>query len=97
MTPRHTPRILIAAAGKQNWLQRIVVFVLAIAIVALAFFFLTVALLAAALLATIVALRRWWLARNLRAAATRTTFEGEYTVIGYSGRLPSPPSRDEPQ
>jgi membrane protein implicated in regulation of membrane protease activity len=78
----HNPRILFLSMNRQNWLQRIIVFVMAAAIAVLAFFFLTIALAAAAMIASIAALRWWWLTRKLRASPARQdTFEGEYIVI----------------
>ncbi len=73
----------------QNWLQRIVLFLLAAAILALAFFFLTIALIAGTLLAAVIGLRWWWIGRKLRASSAQETFEGEYVVIEHA-RLEHP-------
>jgi len=84
------PRVLFLSTPGQNWLQRIIVFVMAAAIAVLAFFFLTIALAAGAMIASIAALRWWWLTRKLRASPAREdTFEGEYVVIEHS-RLDRP-------
>lgn len=65
----------------QNWLQRVILFVMASTIAVLAFFFLTVALIAGAALASIIAVRWWWITRKIRPEAVDQTFEGEFTVI----------------
>ncbi len=84
------PRVLFLSTHGQNWLQRIIVFVMVAAIAVLAFFFLTIALAAGAMIASIAALRWWWLTRKLRASPAREdTFEGEYVVIEHS-RLDRP-------
>jgi hypothetical protein len=95
MDRNHNPRILFLSMNGQNWLQRIVLFLLAATIAVLAFFFLTIALVAGATIAAIAALRWWWLIRKLRASPARQdTFEGEYVVIERS-RLDRPATHAE--
>lgn len=90
-------RIFFARVNMQNWLQRVIWFVLAATIAVLAFFFLTVVLIAGAVLASFIAVRWWWITRKLRPATVDQTFEGEYTVIEHSrGETPVPP-RDDPR
>ena len=81
----------------QNWLQRVILFILAAIIAVLAFFFLTVALIAGAVLASIIAVRWWWLTRKLKPQAVDQTFEGEYTVIEHSAIEADLPPRDGPR
>jgi hypothetical protein len=92
----HNPRVLFFSTNGQNWLQRIVLFLLAATIAVLAFFFLTIALAAGAMLAAIAALRWWWLTRKLRSSspAPEDTFEGEYVVIEHS-QPDRPVARDQ--
>jgi len=89
-------RVFSARVNMQNWLQRVMLFVLAATIAVLAFFFLTVALIGGAALATIIAVRWWWVTRKLKAEAVDQTFEGEYTVIEHSRLETHAPPRDGP-
>ena len=96
MDRNRNPRLLFFSMNGQNWLQRIIVFVMAVAIAVLTFFFLTIALAAGAMLAAIAALRWWWLTRKLRASPARQdTFEGEYVVIEHS-RVSRPATHESP-
>lgn len=90
-------RFFSSRVSGQNWLQRAVLFVLAATILILAFFFLTIALVAGAVLASVIAVRWWWLTRNLKPQAVDQTFEGEYTVIEHSPGDTDPPHRDGPR
>ena len=90
------PRISFFTMNGQNWLQRIVLFLLAAVILVLAFFFLTIALIAGTLLAAVIGLRWWWLARKLRASSAQETFEGEYVVIEHA-RLKRPAHAAPPE
>jgi membrane protein implicated in regulation of membrane protease activity len=60
---------------------------LAVAATLLAVFFFTLFLVVFVLAATIVALRLWWLRRQLRNARSEEVIEGEYTVVRKSERL----------
>lgn len=90
-------RVFSARVNMQNWLQRVILFVLAATIAVLAFFFLTVALIAGAVLASIIAVRWWWITRKLRPEAVDQAFEGEYTVIEHSHSETHAPPRDGPR
>jgi len=95
MNSDNETRVFSTGMNSQNWLQRAILFVLAVTITILAFFFLTVALIAGAVLASIIAVRWWWLTRKLKPQAVDQTFEGEYTVIEHSLIDPDIPPRDE--
>ncbi len=90
-------RVFSTRMNTQNWLQRAVLFVLAVTIAVVAFFFLTVALIAGAALASIIAVRWWWLTRKLKPQAVDQTFEGEYTVIEHARNDTESQSRGGPR
>jgi len=95
MSDNRNPRVLFFSMNGQNWLQRIVLFLLAAVIAVLAFFFLAIVLAAGAMIAAVAALRWWWLTRKLRSPAARQdTFEGEYVVIEHSRQDRPAPPRD---
>jgi hypothetical protein len=61
--------------------ERIVVGVLALALLVLAFFFLAAALVAGAVLAIVFLIRIWWLRRRLRRAEDDQYLTTEYKVV----------------
>jgi membrane protein implicated in regulation of membrane protease activity len=70
--------------------ERIVVGMLAIALVVLAFFFLAAALVAGAVLAIAFLVRIWWLRRRLQRAEDDQYLTTEYEVVDRE-RPPRPP------
>ena len=69
------------SARQRSLPERIILAVLALALVVLGFFFLAAALVAGAILAGVVLLRLWWLKRKLKKAAEEEFVTTEYTVI----------------
>jgi len=65
----------------RSWPERILLGIVAVAIVVLGFFFLTVALVAGAIVAAVVLARLWWVTRKMRAARRDGTIDGEYVVV----------------
>jgi len=81
MNQQQGPRIHILNRPQAGLFERIVFFVLGLAILVVAFFFIGIALIAGAVLAVIILLRLWWLRRKLREAMNDDVVEGEYTVV----------------
>lgn len=65
----------------RSWPERILLGIVAVAIVILGFFFLTVALVAGAIVASVVLARLWWVTRKMRAAQRDSAIDGEYVVV----------------
>ena len=61
--------------------DRIVVGVLALALIVFAFFFLAAALVAGAVLATLFLIRVWWMRRKLRREGEASYLTTEYEVV----------------
>ena len=61
--------------------ERILYWVLAVAVLMLGFFFLAAAVVAGAILAGVVLLRIWWVARKLRKAAQDEYITTEYQIV----------------
>jgi hypothetical protein len=82
----------------RSWPERILLGIMAVAIVVLGFFFLTVALVAGAIVAAVVLARIWWLARKVRAAQRDEAIDGEYVVVERAVLEQRQPShRDAPE
>ena len=62
-------------------LERILWFITALIILALAFFFIAAALAVGAVLGTALIARIWWINRKMRKAAEQHILTAEYTVI----------------
>ena len=77
--------------------ERIIVAILALALVVLGFFFLAAAVVAGAILAGVVLVRLWWLKRKLKKAADQEFVSAEYTVVEREALPGSEASAEEPQ
>ena len=77
--PDTAPRRALPAAVQ--FAERIVIGVVALALVVLAFFFLAAALVTGAILAVVFLTRLWWLRRRLRRAEEDQYLTTEYEVI----------------
>lgn len=81
---------------QRSLIERVLVGVLALALLVLGFFFVAAALVAGAILAAVVLLRLWWLGRRLRKAEAERYVAAEYMVVEReappSSRLP--PARE---
>lgn len=62
-------------------LERILWFIAALAILALAFFFIAVAIVVGAVLGAALVARIWWTNRKIRKAAEQQILSTEYTII----------------
>jgi hypothetical protein len=62
-------------------LQRILWFITALVILALAFFFIAAAIAVATVLGTALIARIWWINRKMRKAAEQEILTTEYTVV----------------
>jgi protein-S-isoprenylcysteine O-methyltransferase Ste14 len=81
MDPSPDPRFRIHPRPQASLMERIIFFVLGLAVLVAAFFFISIALVAGALLAGVILLRFWWLRRQLRKAHEDSYVEGEYRVV----------------
>jgi predicted lipid-binding transport protein (Tim44 family) len=85
MNPRD-PLLLTYSGGGRNWLGRVLVTTVGLALVLVfavaAFFFLTVALVVGTLLVSVIAVRWWWAMRRIRSErAASGPLDGEYTIV----------------
>jgi hypothetical protein len=69
-------------------LVRILWFVTALVLLALAFFFIAAALAVGAVLGTALIARIWWINRKMRKAAEQQILTAEYTVIERESPMP---------
>jgi small-conductance mechanosensitive channel len=77
--PDAAPRRPLPSAAEI--VERIVIGVLALALIVLGFFFLAAALVAGAVLATLFLIRLWWLRRRIRQEEEASYLTTEYEVI----------------
>lgn len=62
-------------------MERIIIGVLALALLVLGFFFLAAAVVAGAVLAGVILIRLWWLQRRIRKAEEARYLTTEYKVV----------------
>lgn len=75
------PHIRINVRPQAGLIERIVFFILGLAVLVAAFFFIGIALIAGAILAGVILLRFWWIKRKLRQTREDSYVEGEYRVV----------------
>jgi hypothetical protein len=83
--------IVYLPARSRSLPERILYWILAVAVLVLGFFFLAAAVVAGAILAGVVLLRYWWVRRKLKQAADQAFITTEYEVVEREETRPGAP------